>query len=149
MEEAICRSATPTLGTAIMIAITEKDDDDFQGIIFIYTVYTYIFKTFSRLKILVDEERMPPFEAIFKIGLSSLSSRLGQYNNKSWPRAVSVCVRTSRKQKARGIQKVQLWKCAPYMIHILNCIAKKPSCFRKHRKNCECCPGHYLSTSVY
>ena len=19
----------------------------------------------------------------------------------------------------------------------------------KHRKNCECCPGHYLSTSVY
>ena len=21
--------------------------------------------------------------------------------------------------------------------------------FRKHRKNCECCPGHYLSTSVY
>ena len=20
---------------------------------------------------------------------------------------------------------------------------------RKHRKNCECCPGHYLSTSVY
>ena len=100
MEEAICRSATPTLGTAIMIAITEKDDDDFQGIIFIYTVYTYIFKTFSRLKILVDEERMPPFEAIFKIGLSSLSSRWGQYNNKSWPQAVSVCVRTSRKQKA-------------------------------------------------
>ena len=40
MEEAICRSATPTLGTAIMIAITEKDDDDFQGIIFIYAVYT-------------------------------------------------------------------------------------------------------------
>ena len=21
--------------------------------------------------------------------------------------------------------------------------------FEKHRKNCECCPGHYLSTSVY
>ena len=21
--------------------------------------------------------------------------------------------------------------------------------FKKHRKNCECCPGHYLSTSVY
>ena len=20
---------------------------------------------------------------------------------------------------------------------------------RKHRKNCECCPGHYLSTSIY
>ena len=20
---------------------------------------------------------------------------------------------------------------------------------KKHRKNCECCPGHYLSTSVY
>ena len=22
-------------------------------------------------------------------------------------------------------------------------------CLAKHRKNCECCPGHYLSTSVY
>ena len=22
-------------------------------------------------------------------------------------------------------------------------------CGGKHRKNCECCPGHYLSTSVY
>ena len=21
--------------------------------------------------------------------------------------------------------------------------------YSKHRKNCECCPGHYLSTSVY
>ena len=21
--------------------------------------------------------------------------------------------------------------------------------WRKHRKNCECCPGHYLSISVY
>ena len=121
MEEAICRSATPTLGTAIMIAITEKDDDDFQGIIFIYTVYTYILKTFSPLKILVDEERMPPFEAIFKIGLSSLFSRWGQYNNKSWPQAVSVCARTSRKQKAGGYKRFSFGN----KFHILNCIAKK------------------------
>ena len=106
-----------------MIAITENDDDsdDFQGIICIYTVYIHIYsKLLSRLKILVDEERMPPFEAIFKIGLSSLSSRWGQYNNKSWPQAVSVCARTSRKQKAGGYKKVQLWKCVPYVKHILN-----------------------------
>ena len=25
----------------------------------------------------------------------------------------------------------------------------KTSYKAKHRKNCECCPGHYLSTSVY
>ena len=24
-----------------------------------------------------------------------------------------------------------------------------PVIFQKHRKNCECCPGHYMSTSVY
>ena len=103
-----------------MIAITENDDDsdDFKGIICIYThIYS---KLLSRLKILVDEERMPPFEAIFKIGLSSLSSRWGQYNNKSWPQAVSVCARTSRKQKAGGYKNVQLWKCVPYVKHILN-----------------------------
>ena len=23
------------------------------------------------------------------------------------------------------------------------------TCKRKHRKNCKCCPGHYMSTSVY
>ena len=88
-----------------MIAITENDDDsdDFKGVICIYThIYS---KLLSRLEILVDEERMPPFEAIFKIGLSSLSSRWGQYNNKSWPQAVSVCARTSRKQKAGGYKR--------------------------------------------
>ena len=103
-----------------MIAITENDDDsdDFKGIICIYAhIYS---KHLSRLKILVDEERMPPFEAIFKIGLSSLSSRWGQYNNKSWSQAVSVCARTSRKQKAGGYKNVQLWKCVPYVKHILN-----------------------------
>ena len=26
---------------------------------------------------------------------------------------------------------------------------KQIRAFPKHRKNCECCPGHYLSTSVY
>ena len=91
-----------------MIAITENDDDsdDFsRHHLYIHSIHIYS-KLLSRLKILVDEERMPPFEAIFKIGLSSLSSRWGQYNNKSWPQAVSVCARTSRKQKAGGYKRV-------------------------------------------
>ena len=108
-----------------MIAITEKDDDsdDVQGIICIYTVYIHIYsKLLSRLKILVDEERMPPFEAIFKIGLSSLSSRWGQYNNKSWPQAVSVCARTSRKQKAGDTKGSALEMRSTYDAHIkMNC----------------------------
>ena len=28
-------------------------------------------------------------------------------------------------------------------------IILKMTWIEKHRKNCECCPGHYLSTSVY
>ena len=90
---------------------------------FVYIQYTHINSKlcFFRLKILVDEERMPPFEAIFKIGLSSLFSRWGQYNNKSWPQAVSVCARTSRKQKAGGYKRFSFGN----KFHILNCIAKK------------------------
>ena len=37
------------------------------------------------------------------------------------------------------------WNCHNFWPSILN-----SSLFsEKHRKNCECCPGHYLSTSVY
>ena len=34
---------------------------------------------------------------------------------------------------------------------LLNDWPCSPSCLRNiaYRKNCECCPGHYLSTSVY
>ena len=41
-------------------------------------------------------------------------------------------------------------KCT--VLQIVKNLFHKTRCFtdsKKHRKNCECCPGHYLSTSVY
>ena len=47
------------------------------------------------------------------------------------------------KEKGRKVDSSD-WDFEEPQVRMVKCTVCK-----KHRKNCECCPGHYLSTSVY
>ena len=54
---------------------------------------------------------------------------------------ISKFTKISKFKKISKFTKINL----PICYRILKIVAP----ILKHRKNCECCPGHYLSTSVY
>ena len=68
-------------------------------------------------------------------------------------------VGTTKKYECWTFVKDIVLPCSDYILRVnvapdlnnslLSIDLFRPMIIKKQRKNCECCPGHYLSTSVY